>query len=157
MDTNLTVNIKMEEELKEDTVQTDMQKGESADVKMETDNTEHQSNEDTKKMSNKDNDVHMSDLTLEDNSPSTTKQSVETPLLSAPASWQIPVGALQARTAEPPVNKATIRKERLESRIKDNKYDIEAWTSLINDAQQTGDLDVIREIYERFLKVFPTS
>lgn len=78
--------------------------------------------------------------------------SSNSPLLSAPASWQIPVAALRPHT-----NKASLRKEKLESRIKENQYDIEAWTTLINDAQQTGDLDVIRDIYERFLKVFPTS
>lgn len=90
------------------------------------------------------------------------------PFLSAPASWQIPVAALhqqqqqqqqQQKSVEQPVvnSKINLRKERYESRIKENKYDIEAWTWLINDAQQTGDLEVIREIYERFLNVFPTS
>lgn len=81
------------------------------------------------------------------------------PFLSAPASWQIPVAALhqQPKAEVVTISKTSLRKERLESRIKENQYDIEAWTSLINDAQQTGDLDAIREIYERFLKVFPTS
>ncbi|KAG1091487.1 hypothetical protein G6F42_019418 [Rhizopus arrhizus] len=87
------------------------------------------------------------------------------PFLSAPASWQIPVAAFhQQQKSEQPQqqqptksNKASMRKERYESRVKENKYDIEAWTWLINEAQQTGDLEVIREIYERFLNVFPTS
>lgn len=87
------------------------------------------------------------------------------PFLSAPASWQIPVAAFhQQQKSEQPQqqqptksNKASMRKERYESRVKENKYDIEAWTWLINEAQQTGDLEVIREMYERFLNVFPTS
>lgn len=82
------------------------------------------------------------------------------PFLSAPASWQIPVAALHQQHQKPHdvvMNKTNLRKERLELRIKESKYDIEAWTSLINDAQQTGDLEVIRDIYERFLNVFPTS
>lgn len=93
------------------------------------------------------------------------------PFLSAPASWQIPVAALaqqhqqqspqsqpQQKALEPVVvNKSHLRKERFETRIKESKYDVEAWTGLINDAQQTGDLEVIRDIYERFLNVFPTS
>lgn len=86
------------------------------------------------------------------------------PFLSAPASWQIPVAALhqqqqqqQQKPVDAVVSKTSLRKERLEARIKESKYDIEAWTSLINDAQQTGDLEAIRDIYERFLKVFPTS
>lgn len=86
------------------------------------------------------------------------------PFLSAPASWQIPVAALhqqqqqqQQKPVDVVVSKTSLRKERLEARIKESKYDIEAWTSLINDAQQTGDLEAIRDIYERFLKVFPTS
>jgi hypothetical protein len=97
------------------------------------------------------------------------------PFLSAPASWQIPVAAFaqqqqqqqqqpqqqqpqQQKTLEPVImNKSHLRKERFESRIKESKYDVEAWTGLINDAQQTGDLEVIRDIYERFLNVFPTS
>lgn len=89
------------------------------------------------------------------------------PFLSAPASWQIPVAALhqqqqqqksEPQHQQPPVSsKATMRKERYESRVKDNTYDVEAWTWLINEAQQTGDLEVIRDMYERFLNVFPTS
>lgn len=94
------------------------------------------------------------------------------PFLSAPASWQIPVAALHQqqqqqqqqqhspapqKPAEAVVNKSNVRKERSEARIAENKYDLDAWTSLINDAQQTGDLEAIREVYERVLKVFPTS
>ncbi|KAI9358104.1 hypothetical protein BD770DRAFT_387869 [Pilaira anomala] len=98
-----------------------------------------------------------------ENTPSTEDRMETTneppPFLSAPASWQIPVAALhqQPKAEVVTISKTSLRKERLESRIKENQYDIEAWTSLINDAQQTGDLDAIREIYERFLKVFPTS
>lgn len=86
------------------------------------------------------------------------------PFLSAPASWQIPVAALHQhqhspapQKSEPITNKTNVRKERSEARIAENQYDIEAWTNLINDAQQTGDLEAIREVYERVLKVFPTS
>jgi cleavage stimulation factor subunit 3 len=77
----------------------------------------------------------------------------------ADASWQIPVAALRQPQHQSDLfsNKANARKEKLESRLKENQYDIDAWTTLINDAQHTGDLDIIRDIYERFLKVFPTS
>jgi hypothetical protein len=94
-----------------------------------------------------------------------TENKEPPPFLSAPASWQIPVAALhqqqqqqqQQKPVDVPMSKANMRKERSEARIKENKYDIEAWTSLINDAQQSGDLEVIREVYERVLNVFPTS
>jgi cleavage stimulation factor subunit 3 len=100
------------------------------------------------------------ETTKEPEAKESTDETPTTPLLSAPASWQIPVGALQQAPAarpDPPVNRANLRKERFESRIKENQYDIEAWTALINDSQQTGELEAIREVYENFLKVFPTS
>jgi hypothetical protein len=109
---------------------------------------------------------------MEDVQPTTEEdKDAAPPFLSAPASWQIPVAALhqqqqqQQSQHQKPIesvvsvvsNKSNMRKERFEARIKENKYDIEAWSALINDAQQIGDLEVIREIYERVLVVFPTS
>lgn len=100
------------------------------------------------------------------------------PLLSAPASWQIPISALTQKASaptassntsftaptaasntvtDPPMKRAALRREKLEARIRESKYNIEAWNALINDIQQTGDLDAIRDVYERFLSVFPTS
>lgn len=81
---------------------------------------------------------------------------------NTPASWQIPPSALQQRPENEAVNdntlnKANIRREKLEQRIANDEYDIAAWNSLINEIQQTGDLTATRDIYERFLKIFPTS
>ncbi|CEJ01553.1 hypothetical protein RMCBS344292_15576 [Rhizopus microsporus] len=109
-----------------------------------------------------------------------TQQEEETmaPLLSAPASWQIPISALTQKASaptassntpfaaptaasntatDPPMKRAALRREKLETRIRESKYNVEAWNALINDIQQTGDLDAIRDVYERFLSVFPTS
>ncbi|KAI8967564.1 hypothetical protein BDF20DRAFT_803339, partial [Mycotypha africana] len=63
----------------------------------------------------------------------------------------------QLDSVNPATVKSISKREKLEALIRENKYDIEAWTSLINDVQQTGDLDIIRDVYERVLKVFPIS
>lgn len=42
-----------------------------------------------------------------------------------------------------------------ENRISADVWDTEAWTSLVLEAQ-TKDIEIAREIYERFLKQFPT-
>ncbi|KAF1803011.1 hypothetical protein FB192DRAFT_1072452 [Mucor lusitanicus] len=125
-------------------------------------------NQDTEEYTPMEGVTHQDDTTAAQAAPAPAPAAVDDapPFLSAPASWQIPVAALhqQQQKLEPPQHpqptmstKATIRKERYESRVKENKYDIEAWTWLINEAQQTGDLEVIRDMYERFLNVFPTS
>ncbi|ORY94721.1 hypothetical protein BCR43DRAFT_494490 [Syncephalastrum racemosum] len=95
--------------------------------------------------------------------PPKTAESVPstTALLSAPASWQIPPSVLQAKSeassSTEPVNKASLKKERLEARIAESKYDVAAWDSLINEIQQSGDLAATRQVFERALEVFPTS
>ncbi|KAI9316273.1 hypothetical protein BX666DRAFT_1949031 [Dichotomocladium elegans] len=88
-------------------------------------------------------------------------------IFSEPASWQIPPSALQPSNVnnrmettpdpQPLVNKGNLKRDRMEQRIAKNQYDVNAWLTLINDIQQTGDLTATREIYERFLQVFPTS
>lgn len=101
--------------------------------------------------------------------------------ISEPASWQIPPSALQANntsspglhaaspasnaynnshmdaTPDPAANKAQAKRERLEQRIAKSQYDSNAWLALINEIQQTGDLEATRDVYERFLEVFPTA
>jgi hypothetical protein len=90
-------------------------------------------------------------------------------IASVPGSWQIPPGALAASNNPiTPVNpasyqaptassKAAEKIEKVEQRIRDDQYDLDAWTILINEVQNTGEIDAIREVYERVLKVFPTS
>ncbi|KAF7724317.1 mRNA 3'-end-processing protein rna14 [Apophysomyces ossiformis] len=90
------------------------------------------------------------------------KDSQNAPFMNTPASWQIPPGALQAKAEPNPPkaeteSKATIKRKKLEQRVKESPYDVDAWQSLIAEVQQTGDLPAIRDEYERFLKVFPTS
>ncbi|GAM23800.1 hypothetical protein SAMD00019534_069750 [Acytostelium subglobosum LB1] len=46
--------------------------------------------------------------------------------------------------------------ENLESRITNDKYDTEAWTLLLNEVQSQP-INIARDIYERFLSVFPTA
>ncbi|CAO3666397.1 unnamed protein product [Umbelopsis ramanniana] len=81
----------------------------------------------------------------------------------------IPPGALAASnnvstpvnpvTYHPPTatSKAAEKIEKVEQRIRDDQYDLDAWTILINEIQNNGDIDAIRDVYERVLKVFPTS
>lgn len=100
--------------------------------------------------------------TSEQKPPAPAASIQDSSIISAPASWQIPPGALQAKTenfAAPiePVNKANIKRERLEQRVAESEYDANAWSALINEVQLTGDLAATREVYERVLQVFPTS
>lgn len=46
---------------------------------------------------------------------------------------------------------------KLESRVAADVWDVEAWTSLILEANQSKDLEFIRDVYGRFLKIFPTA
>jgi cleavage stimulation factor subunit 3 len=54
-------------------------------------------------------------------------------------------------------SKAAEKIEKVEQRIRDDQYDLDAWTILINESQNSGDIAAIRDVYERVLKVFPTS
>ncbi|KAI9032870.1 hypothetical protein CLU79DRAFT_728427 [Phycomyces nitens] len=89
---------------------------------------------------------------------------LEDSFISAPASWQIPPGALQAKADHAnharllePIIKVNHKLERLEERVKEFPDDLEAWNALKTEIQQTGDLVQMREFYEKFLAVFPTS
>eukprot|EP00191_Tetraselmis_sp_GSL018_P003858 CAMPEP_0177599148 /NCGR_PEP_ID=MMETSP0419_2-20121207/12809_1 /TAXON_ID=582737 /ORGANISM="Tetraselmis sp., Strain GSL018" /LENGTH=595 /DNA_ID=CAMNT_0019091803 /DNA_START=119 /DNA_END=1903 /DNA_ORIENTATION=- len=42
-------------------------------------------------------------------------------------------------------------------RVKENKYDVEAWTQLLREAQNRGKMPEIRNVYEEILTVFPTA
>jgi len=44
-----------------------------------------------------------------------------------------------------------------EERLAIDAYDIEAWQVLLSDALQSGTVDDMREMFERFLTLFPTS
>ncbi|EGG15959.1 cleavage stimulation factor subunit 3 [Cavenderia fasciculata] len=46
--------------------------------------------------------------------------------------------------------------DQLEARITSDKYDTEAWTLLLNEVQSQP-INIARDIYERFLAVFPTA
>ncbi|KAI8071752.1 hypothetical protein BC940DRAFT_293627 [Gongronella butleri] len=90
---------------------------------------------------------------------------------NSPGSWQIPIAPVKPPAApsstsssnqpyEPTaafIDKHSQRRERLEQRLSANEEDIDAWESLLSDASQTGDVPAIRDVYERLLKVFPTS
>jgi hypothetical protein len=45
----------------------------------------------------------------------------------------------------------------LEQRIVEDSYDTDAWLTILHEAERDGEVDKVREAYERFLKVFPTS
>lgn len=45
----------------------------------------------------------------------------------------------------------------LEQRIAEDMYDTDAWQQLLKDVQNENDIAKVREVFERFLKVFPTS
>jgi hypothetical protein len=45
----------------------------------------------------------------------------------------------------------------LEQRIAEDPFDADAWLTLLNDAEKEGEVVRVRDVYERFLKVFPTS
>ena len=104
-----------------------------------------------------------------DNGPTDHVKKAPDSIVSAPGSWQIPPGALAASnnvstpvnpvTYHPPTatSKAAEKIEKVEQRIRDDQYDLDAWTILINEIQNNGDIDAIRDVYERVLKVFPTS
>ncbi|KXS17978.1 Suf-domain-containing protein [Gonapodya prolifera JEL478] len=47
--------------------------------------------------------------------------------------------------------------QRLEQRIEADPWDSDAWTALLAEANQRGDPQVTRDVFERFLKQFPTS
>lgn len=85
------------------------------------------------------------------------------PAAPEPASWQIPPGALQKKAAgfpgspAAPLLKLPDKTEKLEARIAQDVFDVDAWVSLLAEVQAKEDLDKIRDTYERFLKQFPTS
>jgi cleavage stimulation factor subunit 3 len=50
-----------------------------------------------------------------------------------------------------------LTKEQLRQRVDEDAEDGEAWLALIADAEQKGDLEHTREVYESFLAVFPDN
>ncbi|CAG8451583.1 6558_t:CDS:10 [Ambispora gerdemannii] len=47
--------------------------------------------------------------------------------------------------------------ERMESRIAENKYDVEAWLSLLGEVLARDDTDKVRGTFQRYLQLFPAS
>ncbi|KAG0050796.1 mRNA 3'-end-processing protein rna14 [Gryganskiella cystojenkinii] len=47
--------------------------------------------------------------------------------------------------------------EVLEQRINEDPFDTDAWLTVLHEAEREGEVAKVREAYERFLKVFPTS
>lgn len=45
----------------------------------------------------------------------------------------------------------------LEQRVTEDPYDADAWLTLLNEAEREGEVSRVRDVYERFLKVYPTS
>lgn len=82
-----------------------------------------------------------SPATLEDSNQASRANSVESS--SAPTAGRsdiVPAGA-----------------SALEQRIIEDPFDADAWLTLLNDAEKEGEVARVRDVYERFLKVFPTS
>jgi cleavage stimulation factor subunit 3 len=132
---------------------------------------EHTSDTEMPNASPPDETVDQSNRTAKpvDNGPTDHVKKAPESIVSAPGSWQIPPGALAASnntstpvnpvTYHPPTasSKAAEKIEKVEQRIRDDQYDLDAWTILINEIQNNGNIDAIRDVYERVLKVFPTS
>lgn len=70
-----------------------------------------------------------------------------------------PTLPLQPVAKTPQEQTAAFREKtsKLEARIAVDVWDVEAWATLVMEATQTKDIELIRDAYNRFLKVFPTA
>ncbi|ORX58833.1 Suf-domain-containing protein [Hesseltinella vesiculosa] len=94
------------------------------------------------------------------------KQQLKNSFDNSPSSWQIPLNI------QPPANnngnqpyeptaafleKQSQERGRLEQLVNNNPQDLDAWDDLMHQVQKAGDMEAIRDVYERFLKLYPTS
>ncbi|CAG8595157.1 13122_t:CDS:10, partial [Ambispora leptoticha] len=71
---------------------------------------------------------------------------------SEPAlSWQIPPSALAPKKLK------NEKIEKMELRIAENKFDVEAWLTLLGEVLTKADVDKVGDTFERFLKIYPAS
>ncbi|CAG8442158.1 2693_t:CDS:10, partial [Ambispora gerdemannii] len=80
-------------------------------------------------------------------SSQTTSSSKSEPALS----WQIPPSALAPKKLK------NEKIEKMELRIAENKFDVEAWLTLFGEVLTKADVDKVGETFERFLKIYPAS
>ncbi|KAF2072691.1 hypothetical protein CYY_005997 [Polysphondylium violaceum] len=94
-------------------------------------------------------------------SPSTTATAIApaaapTTTISETLSPNAPIG-LGIASSMPAIGKRlSVQIETLENRINNDMYDTDAWTLLLNEVQSQP-INIARNIYERFLNVFPTA
>jgi len=62
-----------------------------------------------------------------------------------------PVPSTPDQASRPPVDDV------LEQRILEDSFDTDAWLTILHEAEREGEVSRVRDAYERFLKVFPTS
>lgn len=62
-----------------------------------------------------------------------------------------PVPSTPDQARRPPVDDV------LEQRIIEDSFDTDAWLTILHEAERDGEVTRVRDAYERFLKVFPTS
>ncbi|EGC34447.1 hypothetical protein DICPUDRAFT_153358 [Dictyostelium purpureum] len=87
---------------------------------------------------------------------STTTSTTSTSTSNVSPSTQ-PSGPLAISSSMPAVGKRlNVQIETLENRINNDMYDTEAWTLLLNEVQSQP-ISIARDIYQRFLAVFPTA
>jgi cleavage stimulation factor subunit 3 len=116
------------------------------------------------------NDVQISrseDTPSQDNQPTLNVPASLVPVAGATSSTPTPSVPLATNTSEQSRSRATaMPKVRLptdtigllEDRIADDERgDIDAWLSLIDEHRTKNRLDEARNVYERYLKVFPTA
>jgi cleavage stimulation factor subunit 3 len=116
------------------------------------------------------NDVQISrseDTPSQDNQPTLNVPASLVPVTGATSSTPTPSVPLATNTSEQSRSRATaMPKVRLptdtvgllEDRIADDERgDIDAWLSLIDEHRTKNRLDEARSVYERYLKVFPTA
>lgn len=89
-------------------------------------------------------------------------EDVGTPAASTPgADVSTPqptvVAPVAARPARPTQGPPLTRAQQLKQRVEDEPTDSQAWLALIADAEQKGDLERTREVYEGFFKVYPDA
>ncbi|KAF9578094.1 hypothetical protein BGW38_006310, partial [Lunasporangiospora selenospora] len=101
---------------------------------------------------------------LDSNAPSLANSEENTPTGTplhqhSNSSSSMPGG--QANGPFSPLDASSIKKpdsdDSLEQRVADDPYDAESWQTLLDDAEKEGDVPKVRELYEKFLKIFPTS
>ncbi|KDQ20470.1 hypothetical protein BOTBODRAFT_100538 [Botryobasidium botryosum FD-172 SS1] len=60
-----------------------------------------------------------------------------------------------AQVEQPAASKSPF--ESMQDRLREDRYDAEAWQSLVTLAEQSGDLEKIKEAYEGLLEVYPNT